>query len=241
MPLEDFLLECPLDPKGQDKRSRASGKKSKKTEPLYVGCPAMQDHLNRQSKKARVAKDGVDIASTDGGSEEEEDFNDSDIERCMDELSLKRAEEADAMRTATEDFKVELLGGPATKKKKGIAFSGFKGSARGFLAERFCEMHGLDKTFGASFAEHTEAIAGIVCRAWCHKLQYYFDIQVSVFIFRSNHSCHCHPPVSNTSVRTHHLSDFSNNHPCHCLPPVIANPPMSEEATTPFSNLSPRQ
>eukprot|EP00974_Lingulodinium_polyedra_P008757 836926-Lingulodinium_polyedra.AAC.1 len=49
------------------------------------------------------------------------------------------------------------------------------GYARGAEAKEFCHRHHEDKSFRCSYNLYGPHAAGVLCRAWCHRAQFYLD------------------------------------------------------------------
>eukprot|EP00974_Lingulodinium_polyedra_P110732 10709164-Lingulodinium_polyedra.AAC.1 len=52
---------------------------------------------------------------------------------------------------------------------------GFLAIARGDMAIQFCRRRGVAYSFKVTFSACGERGAGVLSRAWCHRLQYYYN------------------------------------------------------------------
>jgi hypothetical protein len=105
---------------------------------------------------------------------DDEDF----LARALGELYAKRAEWA-MEREEMNSFEVVICGGPYLAKHKKLAYDQFRGQPCTAEARDFCRRYGVRMSFSATIAYHGELLASQLCMAWCHKLQYAFDIYCS--------------------------------------------------------------
>ena len=89
-----------------------------------------------------------------------------------------------AMSEATmpqmDDFKTKPLIGKWTLKHKGIAQDAVAGVASGFLATSFCRNRGEQLMMRFDLSAHGGAAnCGILARAFCHRMQHFFNAELS--------------------------------------------------------------
>ena len=96
------------------------------------------------------------------------------IEDILAEMERRRAEFAVAMPSAadSDDFRVSLTPGVLESQRNCV-----RGSARGSLAQTFCNQLRVPKTASFEVSRYSEALAGVLARAWAHGMQYIFDLE----------------------------------------------------------------
>ena len=172
--LQQFLDSCPLDKQGRDPHTSLGGSRKTHTV-LYTDCPAMQDYVARVRRKPILPTEAVLSSSEEEPPSDEEPLHEDDINAIFHDLALKRAELAANNPHVEDDFKVALSGGPSTMKRAGVAYDGIEASARGQHAKDFCHGHRLGLSFSCAFSRYDEGTAGILGRAWCHKMQWFYN------------------------------------------------------------------
>ena len=100
------------------------------------------------------------------------------LARVLGELHAKRGEWA-MDREEMRSFEVVTCGGLYLAKHKKLAYDQFRGQPCTAEARGFCRRYGVHLSFSATIAYHGELLASHLCMAWCHKLQYAFDIYCS--------------------------------------------------------------
>eukprot|EP00969_Alexandrium_andersonii_P094537 4176715-Alexandrium_andersonii.AAC.1 len=110
----------------------------------------------------------------------------------MKALDEAKAALAKATTQSHDDFKAIVLGGPAHMAQHGKAYHSVCGVTRGGLAKDFCKRRGVQYTFRCSYALYGDAACGILARAWCHKMQHYFNLELASsegedLVFTSEH------------------------------------------------------
>ena len=91
----------------------------------------------------------------------------------------------DAARAALEkephvshdDFNVYIGTPPDSSKDKGQQVDNVVAQARGAAPRDFCRRHGQGYTFRCSIDKFTLHDAGVICRSWCHRFQYVYDLE----------------------------------------------------------------
>ena len=97
-------------------------------------------------------------------------------EEAMAELEALRARWACDEHRAPSDFKVRVRGGAYTAARMGVAADASRGEAANQEAEAFCVAAGLPRSATFNFLRYTEEHARDLARAWCHRLQWWFDL-----------------------------------------------------------------
>ena len=77
---------------------------------------------------------------------------------------------------APMDFKVRVRGGASTAARMGVAADASRGEAANQQAEAFCLAAGLPRSATFNFRRYTETHARDLARAWCHRLQWWYDL-----------------------------------------------------------------
>ena len=163
--LADFVGNKPVGKKGE-----ASKKNAKSWEP--DAWPT--EHMMQAKKKTHEeAEDKSETESSD------DELSDDQVEKTFALLRAKRAEWAEQFaQEAVTAFTTTLLGGAWLMKYKGIEYDAFQGKASAGLASEWCLLYGLNKTARFDLSMYSEHGAGIMARAWCHRMEYYFSIWV---------------------------------------------------------------
>ena len=101
----------------------------------------------------------------------------------MVKLDEARAALAAEEAPSSDDFGIRLLQGEWLMKKKGIPFDALQAYPKGGLAKEFATNRpGTQKTFRADFEAYREwgpDTCGVLCRAWAHRMQYSFGLEIS--------------------------------------------------------------
>ena len=128
-----------------------------------------------------------------------------DIEAVLDAMANERALMHEEDASAELCFKVELIGGPATQRRTGHVYIAAKGQAKGDEGEGFCRIHEVGMSFWASYREYDRVVAGVLCRGWCHKMQYYYDLEQNsgeqYLVFTAEHRNAYQGPTKLTLLR----------------------------------------
>ena len=74
------------------------------------------------------------------------------------------------------DFAVVELYGIATQLRDGASYQGV---TRGSIAEDWCFQRGLRKSAPFHLDLYTPSAAATLVRAWCHRMQYFFNLHVA--------------------------------------------------------------
>ena len=118
----------------------------------------------------------------DGGDEENvpeegmEPLDDDAVQDVFDELYRKREEWLAREVVISVDFRGTILGGAWTKKHKGVAYDAYAGKACNQSAKAFCRMYGLGMSARFALSTCSEKLASVFARAWCEKMQFFFDV-----------------------------------------------------------------
>eukprot|EP00974_Lingulodinium_polyedra_P082245 7963404-Lingulodinium_polyedra.AAC.1 len=82
----------------------------------------------------------------------------------------------------TENFRVTVLGGEAQEKKTGRAFDNVIALNKGVAGKDFLVRRMEGYTFRCSADHYTLSVAGVLCRSWVHRCQFYFDLEKVDFL-----------------------------------------------------------
>jgi hypothetical protein len=97
-------------------------------------------------------------------------------EEAMAELEALRARWARDEHGAATDFKVRVRGGAATAARMGGPADASRGEAANQQAEAFCLAAELPRSATFNLRRYTETHARDLARAWCHRLQWWYDL-----------------------------------------------------------------
>ena len=113
------------------------------------------------------------------GGDEDANHEALDDAAAFAELRRKQEELHDETAVHEDEFKVHLIGGPHAVKKGANACLSFVGRASGQFASEWCSNNGMHMsatfTFGGTQRKYEQDDAGIMARAWCHRLQFCFN------------------------------------------------------------------
>ena len=115
------------------------------------------------------------MAAPPGGPEGEEE----ELEAVFAELYRRREEWAVLAPLGGEDFVTGVLGGAWTKRERGRVYDAYQGRAAHRASQDFCERYGLQKSARFGIDVFGDRMAGQLSRAWCHRLQYYYDLEAA--------------------------------------------------------------
>ena len=109
------------------------------------------------------------------GEEDAEELDDQALEEVFKALQDARQEWVEAPGHAASDFYCAITGGAWVQQQKGTPYDFFMGKAS-HGAERWCKTYGLQMSARFSIKLYGEFMANLLSRAWCHRMQHYFDI-----------------------------------------------------------------
>lgn len=103
------------------------------------------------------------------------DLCDMDVDEVFDELKQFRANWQEREVAPHQHFKVSIRGGAWTAAHRGVAADSVRGEAGTTESQRFqiCE---LSKSATFSVSKYTEHFAHRLAEAWCHRIQFWFDL-----------------------------------------------------------------
>ena len=172
VPLREYMGRFLPDP--------AAVKQSKQQQHSKGDGLAREFDWIRQSLKEQVATNKKTVAPEDSGSQatapEHAPLDDDEAEEALSALHMMRHEMNLEGLSTWDEFKIDPLGGPAMLRKRGTATPGILAHPRSELAKEFVRLNGIrPQTVTLSFDVYTQPIAHILGRAWCHRLQYFYD------------------------------------------------------------------
>ena len=77
------------------------------------------------------------------------------------------------------DFGSLARGGAREKALTGKALHATQAVARTLLGKTWAEKRGLQVTFKATHSEHGADASRVLCRAWSHRMQFFFDMEMA--------------------------------------------------------------
>ena len=130
--------------------------------------------------KAGFQLEPVKTKKTDSESGDSSDSDNALADELLEEvynaLELKRAEVAADDDPRVTDFQVTVLGGEHTQTHHDKPFDACAGSCRGGDAKKFhTRRFGGIRFFRADYSAHGPAIPAVLARAWCHRMQFFFN------------------------------------------------------------------
>ena len=159
-------------------KSRTQNVASSVPSTLLQQHPWLEGYMDSASSAKRTHRNAAPTHDepVDAPSEAAEAMDDTAIEEVFRQLEAKR-EECHMLRAQeVQDFKVSLLGGMWTQRTSGRPFDAFKAQARRGEAEVWCGLYGLQKSARWDLGLYGEGNAAVFAKAWCHKMQYLFDL-----------------------------------------------------------------
>ena len=206
----EFVAEDP-EPTRQ---LRSEGNRSKSDavlDKLLQDFPWLLDLYDTEAKAKAKRKAKTDDPSEDSESESYEvpDVDEEQRERNLQAIDEARARLDASGRRYWDDFKIDILGGADLFERTGRPFDFICSSFRGLLAQDFCKRRGTGQTFRADHDVYGEHCCQVLCRAWCHRLQYYYELEKSapaghalVFI-AAHHAAYIEPTEFQDMVATY--------------------------------------
>ena len=187
MPLQEWLEVLPESGKGANpaERGQSSRKAKGNRDELLAKYPWLEKLWDdgkpglfageAKEKKSSASTGGFDAGDDDSGANL---VDDEEIEVLWDELHRYRSNLAAAALSAPgdSDFMTTCLGGKWTKEHKGVDADAVRGHARGESAVTFCEARGVNKSKRFEISVYTFGHAAVFARAWCHRMQYFFNL-----------------------------------------------------------------
>jgi hypothetical protein len=178
----EFIAQLP-EPEQQVASARSAPKSSRHREELIQALPWLADldtleGFSQVSASDTSKQSGSKSTSEATCSREEPDID--QIEAAFKALDAARSVLAlSEPETATEDFKVAVLGGKWTLEHKNTAFDAVSGSARGALAKDFCFRRSMQQSMRFDVAAYGQDICNILARGFCHKMQWFLNHEVA--------------------------------------------------------------
>ena len=173
---------------GSDTRARAEPEagaekpvKSAEYEEILEKFPWLI-HLDATDSFVRNAEIAIKKAGSSADSAEMPEIV-VDDDFIMDALSrverARIAEAAVAAERGTSDFLAKECQGESNL----LRGAEFHDAVQGVAATKYCAQWARDRklqiTWKATFTEHTEAASRTMVRAWCHRMQYFFDLEMA--------------------------------------------------------------
>ena len=108
------------------------------------------------------------------------DLDDDALEDMVHDMQRQRLDLAAAGDERTwDDFKVSIIVRSNRPDQTGSIVQGVIANSRNETAEQFCIDNGKPKTATLHYAVHGDDVANILARAWCHRMQHYFNVAIS--------------------------------------------------------------
>ena len=156
-------------------------KKAKRTDDPVLDMPWLE-HLNTKSG-FEMTFDALKAAhkkASRSGSSADDDELDEDM--MLAELAdLDKARSAAAEEQAASgiaDFVSKVRGGESQILASGEAVHAMQGQSLKW-GYAWAKRRNLHVTFKATFSQHEEAVSKILCRSWCHRMQYFYNVEVA--------------------------------------------------------------
>ena len=201
-PLDEWCLQCPVATathKEKGPKRERSGPAPQPNQLPVEEFPWLHDLTSSQPivEKRRVPRENADRESEDGeqpaqnsdgpaqpggnGTGAEEDHEHDPDDSHMNLLAFRASWEATVGRDA-EDFFVEALGGPWTRKHKGVdvdAYSGLPVEGKEGPAGEWLRSVCLPGQCSNYFSMYDEHGAGMLARVWVIKMQHCYDLALA--------------------------------------------------------------
>ena len=116
-----------------------------------------------------------------GSGDEAEDDEDADLAGMdaadvFDELHRLRETWQEGDDRLQRDFKVAVRGGAWTAAHRGVVADSIRGEASNADSVSFCKAYRLPQSGTFSISKFTEQHARTLASAWCHRMQFWFDL-----------------------------------------------------------------
>jgi len=180
-PLLPFLASLPEQKRAASQvREVASGSQNRTSSSSIVQELPWTEHL--LSKQQRTRALGPDSSSesdsSDTQSELEDDLPEFGGKQAWEELQQVRERMVDLPEKRAGDFVVSVLGGVWTAKHRGVAADAVQGRAKGQAVISWCHKAKVLQSARFEISAYTEASAGILARAWCSKMQHFWNLSM---------------------------------------------------------------
>ena len=119
-------------------------------------------------------------SSSDKVNEELEVPDDEEIFSAMAALEKERETVAEEGALANIDFVTRVRGRVSSTSSEAAGPMGLQATVRTELAKEFCRRRGLQTTYKCTFSTHGRKVSGVLCRAWCHKMQWLLNKELEV-------------------------------------------------------------
>lgn len=177
VPLQRFLDDLPEAMRPNASGAERASSEGKTQESLIQELPWLSKIWTKIDRSEEPPRTEPDEAPAAGKGAADPDMDDDEVEAIYEELERRRRELA-ADHPSGEDFGTTLLGGRWTLRERGDSADVVQGRGRNALAKEFCARRGVPQTARFEIAQYTEANAAILARAWCHRMQYFYDLEV---------------------------------------------------------------
>ena len=100
---------------------------------------------------------------------------------CLEEVEKSRRMAALAAHAATVGtyFVARKRGGVSQQLKTGELNHGIQGACSNDYSTGWAKGRGLHVTFKATFSEYGPELSAKLVRAWCHRMQYFYDLELA--------------------------------------------------------------
>ena len=173
-------LDIPADVHAEKKARKAA----KKLDDIVIAMPWLQ-HLDR-TEGFHGGEDALAAATRQAAQSshaEQTAMTVMDDEQLLEALgALEKEQKIAAIEHASSgcaDFKSAVRGGESQLYKSGDAVHANQARSVGKFATAWARRRGLHITFKATHGEHGQAEAKVLCRAWCHRMQFFYDLELA--------------------------------------------------------------
>jgi hypothetical protein len=183
LPWADFLKGLPpARATPESREQRAPTPEDGVTRELLARNPWLAGFRDRRAGAADSSAGGpssvgkAEVDSPDGEAAVQGGLDDDAIEEVFRELQKNREQWLLEAPEPATDFRCSILGGAWTARATGHVYDYYIGKASSGPAERWCRAYGVALSGRFAMTLYGDVLAGLLSRAWCHKMQYYFNI-----------------------------------------------------------------
>ena len=182
-PLQQFLRYLPNEPKEETepKKRKVKDNHSEALRKAFLWLTVLDEKEGFTGGPATAASSATSATGDgpSGSADAYPDGEDIDAVQVMQALDSARSALARESTESWDDFGVTVLGGMGLMATDGIPFDAVCGICKGQHIVQWCRRRGVQYSFRANYSTYGTRVCGILCRAWSHRMQYYYNLQVT--------------------------------------------------------------
>ncbi|CAK0850441.1 unnamed protein product [Prorocentrum cordatum] len=172
-------------PRGDGDKDGAKKKKSAKefdelvsTMPWLQHLDATQGFDTGSDALSTISRQSARDSDCHGGAALEVD-EETMIQQLAELEKARLAAAQENLAAGCGDFVSRVRGGESQVRKDGQGVHAMQGQTANAFAHAWAKRRDLQVTFKATFLEHGVSESKVLCRAWCHRMQHFYSLEVA--------------------------------------------------------------